>query len=122
VDLDQLRSHYAEHGYVRLDPFRKNIWQDSRVAWWYRQNLFLYVDPKRISWPGFDESNVLARTAPGGDLLILHFDILRRLETTISEQRDRIDQLSTLRGALWALGQGVVRTLTRWTRLRVRNS
>ena len=113
-------SLFAEHGYVRLDPFRKNLWHDCRVAWWYRQNLFLYIDPRRISWPGFDANNVLAWTTPSSDLVLLHFDIVRRLETTICEQRHRIDQLSTGRGALVVLGQRVIRKLTRWLRRPVR--
>ncbi len=34
---------FSRHGFTMLDPLRKLIWQDSRVEWWYRQNIFLYV-------------------------------------------------------------------------------
>ena len=34
---------FEEHGFSRLDPVRRHIWQDNRVEWWYRQNIFLYV-------------------------------------------------------------------------------
>jgi len=30
-------------GYRRLDPIRAHIWNDNRVEWYYRQNLFVYV-------------------------------------------------------------------------------
>lgn len=32
---------FEERGYTVLDPFRKVFWNDSRVNWWYSQNLFL---------------------------------------------------------------------------------
>ncbi|MGQ9763258.1 MAG: class I SAM-dependent methyltransferase, partial [Thermogutta sp.] len=31
-------------GYVRLDPIRRHVWMNPQVAWYYQQNLFLYVD------------------------------------------------------------------------------
>jgi SAM-dependent methyltransferase len=40
---------FAEHGLRRLDPIRRHIWQDQRVWWWYRQNLFLYARPEVIA-------------------------------------------------------------------------
>lgn len=33
---------FARHGYRQFDAFRSRLWDDERVAWWYRQNLFLY--------------------------------------------------------------------------------
>jgi SAM-dependent methyltransferase len=35
---------FAEHGYVPVDAVRPKIWTDSRVAYWYAQNMLLYVD------------------------------------------------------------------------------
>lgn len=35
---------FRNFGYVRLDPFRRRLWMDPRVAWYYQQNLFLYVE------------------------------------------------------------------------------
>lgn len=40
---------FRERGFVKLDPFRKLVWQDGRIAWYYRQNVLLYVsenDPR----------------------------------------------------------------------------
>jgi predicted RNA methylase len=36
---------FAERGYTCFDFFRPKLWNDSRVEWWYRQNLLLFVDP-----------------------------------------------------------------------------
>lgn len=35
--------HFAAHGYVAFDPVRPLIWKDSSIAFWYRQNMLLYV-------------------------------------------------------------------------------
>ena len=34
---------FAAHDYAWLDPFRKKMWNDKRIEWWYRQNMFLFV-------------------------------------------------------------------------------
>jgi SAM-dependent methyltransferase len=36
---------FEQRGFVCLDPFRPLLWQNDAVAQYYRQNLFLYVDP-----------------------------------------------------------------------------
>ena len=34
---------FADEGYAFVDLFRKRFWNDDRINWWYRQNLFLAV-------------------------------------------------------------------------------
>jgi SAM-dependent methyltransferase len=34
---------FARRGYSAFDVIRPQIWMDDRIAWWYRQNLILYV-------------------------------------------------------------------------------
>lgn len=36
---------FHDLGYVRLDPFRKYLWQRQDVAFYYQQNIYLFVDP-----------------------------------------------------------------------------
>jgi SAM-dependent methyltransferase len=38
------RELFAARGYERLDVIRSKVWDDDRIAFWYRQNLFLYAD------------------------------------------------------------------------------
>ncbi len=38
---------FKQFGYVRLDPFRHRIWHNPQVAFYYQQNLFLFVDPTK---------------------------------------------------------------------------
>jgi Methyltransferase domain len=37
------RQLFEAHGYRMLDPIRPRIREDKRVAWWYRQNIVLFV-------------------------------------------------------------------------------
>src|SRR5262249_14377911 len=37
------QSLFTEHRFRKLDPIRGQIWDDARVARWYRQNVYLYV-------------------------------------------------------------------------------
>ena len=39
---------YREHGFRRLDPIRRHVWQDDRIEWWYRQNLYLFASDEAI--------------------------------------------------------------------------
>jgi SAM-dependent methyltransferase len=40
------RELFERRGYVRLDAFRRAIWQNPEVAYYYQQNLYLFVDPE----------------------------------------------------------------------------
>lgn len=37
------RDRFAAHGFALFDLLRGRLWEDTRVARWYRQNLFLYA-------------------------------------------------------------------------------
>src|SRR4029077_20979056 len=37
-------ARFAHHGYVPIDAVRPAVWTDDRVAYWYAQNMLLYVD------------------------------------------------------------------------------
>ncbi|HEX4490222.1 MAG TPA: class I SAM-dependent methyltransferase [Acidimicrobiia bacterium] len=37
-------ARFAEHGYVPVDAVRPKVWTDRRVAYWYAQNVLLFVD------------------------------------------------------------------------------
>jgi hypothetical protein len=59
-------TRFAGHGYRVLDCIRPRIWEDDRIDFWYRQNIFLFVDSdqlprvniRHVDWP-------LARAHPG---------------------------------------------------------
>lgn len=35
---------FAGHGYVAVDCLRRKVWKDPAVAWWYAQNMLLFVE------------------------------------------------------------------------------
>jgi len=67
---------FAERGYRWLDCIRPHIWQCPRVAWWYRQNLFLYANDEAITGSAalMDES----RREVADDVDLLHPMIVQR--------------------------------------------
>jgi SAM-dependent methyltransferase len=71
------RNLFAEQGYTRLDPIRPRIWRDTRVAWWYRQNLFLFVSAAAIAQSPALQAE--ARLASGHDMELLQTDVFSRL-------------------------------------------
>src|SRR5690606_7975348 len=60
-------SLFDRMGFAPIDIFRQAIWNDNRVAWWYKQNLVLYVD--RSVLPRFPQ--LAARTITPSELLPL---------------------------------------------------
>lgn len=40
---DYWKRLFEEVGYQRFDCIRPSIWTDTRIAWWYRQNLYLFI-------------------------------------------------------------------------------
>lgn len=44
---------FRQRGFALVDRFRAAVWNDPRVAFWYRQNCFLYVRETRLAALGF---------------------------------------------------------------------
>ncbi|MHB8643444.1 MAG: class I SAM-dependent methyltransferase [Gaiellaceae bacterium] len=42
-------AHFENHGYVAVDCLRKRIWRNPAVAFWYAQNMLVYVDESKLS-------------------------------------------------------------------------
>ena len=40
---------FANHGYVAIDCLRSQLWTNKDVAWWYAQNLLLFVAKDQLS-------------------------------------------------------------------------
>lgn len=61
---------FGRFNFERLDPFRRQVWNDPEVSFWYRQNLFLYVSRNLI-----ETNPVLAeerKSACRGDMVLIH--------------------------------------------------
>ena len=45
---DYWQERFAAHGYATVDCFRRKLWNNPRVAFWYAQNAFLYVKEEHL--------------------------------------------------------------------------
>jgi hypothetical protein len=72
---------FRARGFVALDCVRQSLWTDSRIDWWYRQNLILYVAEQELSrFPR------LAAFPPTETLLpLVHPEMLQSLERDLTE-------------------------------------
>jgi len=66
---------FGEHDYVLLDLLRPRIWQNPAVAWFYQQNVYLYVHrPILGTFPSLKDFYDRTRGCP---LTLVHKKILR---------------------------------------------
>lgn len=58
-------SLFSSHGYRCVDCIRDVFWEDDRIAWWYRQNMFLFVaDDLLPAFPKLLAESARSRTLP----------------------------------------------------------
>ena len=60
-------------GYTAVDCLRPRIWQNAEVAWWYRQNLFMFFSAEALQ-----QSPLRASAGRTNDIDLVHVDILNR--------------------------------------------
>jgi hypothetical protein len=77
---------FAKRGYVVIDALRPRIWEDSRVAWWYRQNMMIYVHEEQLERR--PKLEALRHCQPARPLPLIHPEMLKEvLEWSVEENR-----------------------------------
>jgi SAM-dependent methyltransferase len=67
---------FSARGYRCVDCLRDTFWEDDRIAWWYRQNMFLFVANDLIpAYPKLMSESARARTLP---LAVVHPGFMRK--------------------------------------------
>jgi SAM-dependent methyltransferase len=95
-------THFASNGYVPIDAIRPQIWTDSRVADYYRQNVLIFCRADRLAnYPGLSKCGV-ART-----LALVHPERYAK----ILSARYNLDRDGTLKDVLESLPVIVKRSL-----------
>lgn len=57
-------ARFRAQGFVAVDFLRKLIWNDERIAWWYRQNILLFIREEKLGSMHPDLQAAAARTDP----------------------------------------------------------
>lgn len=57
-------SHFQARGYVVIDAFRKRIWQNDNVEWWYAQNTLLFVRSSHLEASASLKNELLRADSP----------------------------------------------------------
>lgn len=52
---DYWGKHFRRKGFVMLDAFREKFWNNTKVKWWYRQNIYLVVKEENKNLFSFKE-------------------------------------------------------------------
>ncbi|MCI0599714.1 MAG: methyltransferase domain-containing protein [Beijerinckiaceae bacterium] len=113
---EQLQSYwarlFAEHGYIALDPIRPVIFGDSRVQWWYRQNIIVYCMPEY---------------RPQGCAVVTSSYELDRIDPELLEciakgPHNGWQAAQTLVRSCWVLARAVVHQIRRRLRILTRTS
>lgn len=94
---------FARQGYVPLDIIRRHIWDDPKIATWYRQNLLLFVRGDAVG-----RLRLPAAAVAPGPLSVVHPEVYVA----------RLDRAATVGGALKALRRRVRRALQPGSRVR----
>lgn len=73
------QSIFAEFGFVAIDCLRKTIWNNQKIAWWYRQNILLFVKEDKLDlYPDLKELYKAEQVLP-----LVHPDIFSYKNTKI---------------------------------------
>jgi SAM-dependent methyltransferase len=85
---------FAAHGYVVCDPFRRALWEEPDVKWWFAQNMLVYATPEAV-----DARPLLAESrCPGDPQRLVHPGCLEQARLELEEARQaRTGRLSRLR-------------------------
>lgn len=61
------QSQFQNKGYLAFDILRDYFWDNSKVEWWYKQNMFIYAKPKYKNLFGIPSNDLQLKVHP--DLL-----------------------------------------------------
>lgn len=84
---------FASKDYVAIDCIREKVWNDDKVAYWYRQNLFLLVNKtylaksERLKWE-FDRKQSFFEPVVHPKTYLAAKNKLTELESTLKEVID----------------------------------
>lgn len=82
---------FANHGYTGLDVVRPRIWDDSDIAFWYRQNTLLFAREDRLPELQLDETSAALQPSS-----VVHPETYLN---NVRRHRDQMTRLQSLGGS-----------------------
>lgn len=72
------QTRFSQHGYQVLDMLRPYFWENEKIHWWYRQNMFVIIHESMLH-----NEFKLPELVPGKILNYVHPGLLRVKQTEI---------------------------------------
>ena len=66
---------FAERGFVLIDALRSRLWDKPNVAWWYQQNLVMYV--RNDALPSYEKLRALRDAGFNRPLRLIHPEMFK---------------------------------------------
>lgn len=99
-------ARFDSRGYTAFDLVRGRVWNDPRVAWWYRQNILVYVRRGSPSFAAFASAPL-----PPTPHDLVHPDAFEAKVSWLTAERARLQRVierPSLRQAVRALWRALV--------------
>jgi SAM-dependent methyltransferase len=78
---------FAARDFVVIDALRSLIWEDARIAWWYRQNIMIYARRQELGrWPALE---TLSKASPPRPPRLIHPELFKNWVAWGNEQSRR---------------------------------
>jgi hypothetical protein len=90
---------FAGRAFIKIDCVRPRVWQDPRVAWWYRQNMFIYANAEALA-----RSPALRAEAErerASDLRLVHEEVLHQQAPVREAIRRPFARMGLTRARSW---------------------
>lgn len=69
-------NYITSQGFIAYDPIRTKIWNDCSIPYWYKQNIFLYVNEKDAQF--LPEEIARHRLTPESLIDVIHPELLEK--------------------------------------------
>ena len=82
---------FAKYDYVPVDYFRKKIWNNEKIEWWYRQNMLIFIHKDDL--PDYPQLQEAYQKTDPQFITRIHPFILRGKEIDIARLKNPIKNL-----------------------------
>ncbi|MBS1507553.1 MAG: class I SAM-dependent methyltransferase [Bacteroidetes bacterium] len=67
---------FQQHGFVTYDFLRDKFWEEARIQWWYKQNMFIFAKPGNARLNAYQPVEKIKN--------LVHPDLLEQINTDLT--------------------------------------